>query len=110
RQAGHGALLENLNDLDSDIVFIKNIDNVSSNYFDEIILYKKALGGMLIELQQQIFSCLNDLEQNISEDKIVAISLFAKSLNITIPNNFESLNKLNKIEFLKNKLNRPIRI
>ncbi len=110
RQAGHGALLENLNDLDSDIVFIKNIDNVSSNYFDEIILYKKALGGMLIELQQQIFSCLNDLEQNISEDKIVAISLFTKSLNITIPNNFESLNKLNKIEFLKNKLNRPIRI
>lgn len=110
RQSGHGALLENLNDLDSDIVFIKNIDNVSSNYFDEIILYKKALGGMLIELQQRIFSCLNDLEQTISDDKITEISLFAKNLNIVIPNNFEGLSKLNKIEFLKNKLNRPVRI
>ena len=110
RQSGHGALLENLNDLDSDVVFIKNIDNVSSNYFDEIILYKKAIGGVLIELQQQIFSYLNRMEQNISDDTITEIALFTKQLNISVPSNFESLNKLNKIEFLKNKLNRPIRI
>lgn len=110
RQSGHGALLENLNDLNSDIVFIKNIDNVSSNYFDEIILYKKALGGVLIELQQQIFSYLNRMEQNISDETITEIALFTKQLNIIVPSNFESLNKLNKIEFLKNKLNRPIRI
>jgi len=110
RQAGHGALLENLNDLDSDIVFIKNIDNVSSNYFDEIVLYKKALGGILIELQQQIFSYLNQIEQAVSDDILTEITLFAKQLNIIIPNNFDSLNRLNKIEFLKNKLNRPIRV
>ena len=110
RQAGHGALLENLNDLDSDIIFIKNIDNVSSNYFDEIVLYKKALGGILIELQQQIFSYLNQIEQAVSDDILTEITLFAKQLNIIIPNNFDSLNRLNKIEFLKNKLNRPIRV
>ena len=110
RQSGHGALLENLNVLDADIVFIKNIDNVSSNYFDEIILYKKALGGLLLELQQQVFSYLKALEQNVSEDTLTEISLFAKKINILIPNNFDNLNKLNKIEFLKSKLNRPIRV
>ncbi len=110
RQAGHGALLENLNDLKSDIIFIKNIDNVSSNYFEEIVLYKKTLGGILMELQQQIFSYLDEMEQMISDDKIAEISQFAKRLNIVIPNNFESLNSWNKIEFLRNKLNRPIRI
>lgn len=111
RQAGHGALLENLNDLNSDIVFIKNIDNVSHNYFDEIILYKKALGGMLIELQQQIFGYLNQLDQNPTETQINEITQFAKAkLNIIIPNNFDNQNLLNKVEFLKSKLNRPIRI
>lgn len=110
RQSGHGALLENLNVLDADIVFIKNIDNVSSNYFDEIILYKKALGGILMELQQQVFSYLKALEQNVSEDTLTEIALFAQKINILIPNNFDTLNKLNKIEFLKNKLNRPIRV
>lgn len=111
RQAGHGALLENLNELDSDIVFIKNIDNVSGNHFDEIVLYKKALGGILIALQQQIFGYLHQLEQNPEEELIGEICLFAKEkLYVVIPNNFESLNRLNKVEFLKNKLNRPIRI
>lgn len=111
RQSGHGALLENLNDLDSDIVFIKNIDNVSSNYFDEIILYKKALGGILIEFQKQIFNYLNDLDKNPTQLQIEEILVFAKEkLNISVPKNFESLNDLNKIEFLKSKLNRPIRI
>lgn len=110
RQAGHGALLENLNDLDSDIIFIKNIDNVSSNYFEEIVLYKKTLGGILMEHQQQMFSYLTQMEQNIAEDKISEIKQFAKQLNIVIPNNFDNQNPLNKIEFLKNKLNRPIRI
>ncbi len=110
RQSGHGALLENLNDLEADIIFIKNIDNVSSNYFDEIILYKKALGGILIELQQQVFSYLKELEQDVSDNTLKEISLFAQKINILIPNNFDNLNKLNKIEFLKNKLNRPMRI
>ncbi len=111
RQAGHGALLENLNDLDADIVFIKNIDNVSDNYFDEIVQYKRALGGVLIELQNRVFEYLRKLEEHSTENFIEEISLFAKEqLNISIPNNFESLNHLNQIEFLKAKLNRPIRV
>jgi len=111
RQAGHGALLENLNDLDADIVFIKNIDNINPHYFDQTILYKKALGGILIELQQQIFNFLRLLEQNISENKIQKIVRFVQEkLNSIIPEDFSQANKYEKIAFLKNKLNRPIRV
>jgi len=111
RQAGHGALLENLNDLDSDIVFIKNIDNINPHYFDRTVLYKKALGGILIDLQRRIFNYLRLLEQNISENKIQKIVYFAqKELNIIIPEKFSQRSKFEKIEFLKIKLNRPIRV
>ena len=56
RPGGHGALIENLNNLDADIVFIKNIDNVIQNHIESIALYKKALAGVLVELQQTSFS------------------------------------------------------
>src|SRR5690606_8601766 len=111
RQAGHGALLENLNDLNSDIIFIKNIDNVSHVYFDDIIKYKKALGGLLMELQDQVFMYLRELDSELSNQKISEIANFCQNnLGIVIPNNFEKLHHSNKIEFLRNKLNRPIRV
>ena len=59
RPGGHGALIENLKELDSDIIFIKNIDNVIQNHIDKIALYKKALAGILIEMQQKVFGYLN---------------------------------------------------
>lgn len=111
RQAGHGALLENLNDLNSDIIFIKNIDNVSHVYFDDIIVYKKALGGLLIELQKQIFTYLHELDTEMSDEKLSEITTYCQNhLSIIVPKNFEKLHRSNKIEFLKNKLNRPIRV
>ena len=62
RPGGHGALLQNLNDLQGDIVFVKNIDNVVHDRFKETTtLYKKALGGYLINVQEQLFGFLNIL-------------------------------------------------
>jgi len=111
RQAGHGALLQNLNDLEADIIFIKNIDNINPNYFDQTILYKKALGGILIELQQQIFNFLRGLERNTSKNKIKVIATFLKTkLNTAIPEDFDQLDLYDQKTFLKNKLNRPIRV
>jgi hypothetical protein len=56
RPGGHGALLENLNAVNADIIFIKNIDNVVPDHLkDETIRYKMALGGMLLRIQDQIF-------------------------------------------------------
>lgn len=110
RPGGHGALIENLNSLDADIIFIKNIDNVIQNHIDSIALYKKALAGILVELQQQIFKYLSEIE-NSKEDKLDEILAFAKNnLNIKAQNEFHKYTLENKINYLKNILDRPIRV
>ena len=87
RPSGHGALIKNLNQIDADIVFVKNIDNVVVNkYLEEIARYKKALAGMLLDTQRQIFIYAKDLEsEDISKGKIDEISEFlVQKLNIII--------------------------
>src|SRR5208337_2650275 len=64
RPGGHGALLENLNEIEGDIVFIKNIDNVVPDQLKEVtVLYKKALAGLLIQTKNRIFTYEKLLEQ-----------------------------------------------
>jgi len=112
RPGGHGALIENLNRLDSDIIFIKNIDNVIQNHIDKITLYKKGLAGILIEIQQQIFTYLKAIEeQHIKESNIVEIVQFLKEqLNINLTNDFNKFTFENKIIKIKELLDRPIRV
>ncbi|KIQ18058.1 ATPase [Flavobacterium sp. MEB061] len=112
RPGGHGALIENLNRLDSDIIFIKNIDNVIQNHIHEITLYKKGLAGILIEIQQQVFSYLKAIEdQHIKESSIVEIVQFLKEqLNINLTNDFNKFTFENKIIKIKELLDRPIRV
>ena len=112
RPGGHGALIENLNKLDSDIIFIKNIDNVIQNHIEIIAKYKKALAGILIELQEQIFTYLEHLDNDlITEKDITEIIFFSKNkLNISPENDFENYIFEDKIKFLKEILNRPIRV
>ncbi|NQZ74978.1 MAG: DUF4301 family protein [Ekhidna sp.] len=71
RPAGHGALLSNLNAIDSDVIFIKNIDNVVPDSLkDETIKYKKVLAGLLLNYQERAFELLERLEagDNILEE------------------------------------------
>lgn len=70
RPSGHGALLKNLNEVDADIIFIKNIDNVvSQNYVETIAFQKKMLAGKLISLQQKIFGFVDKIHsENVSEE------------------------------------------
>ena len=85
RPSGHGALLENLNEVDADIVFIKNIDNVvSENYVETIAFHKKVLAGKLISLQQEIFEFVEELNsQNSSEETLNDAAVFiSQELNI----------------------------
>ena len=112
RPGGHGALIENLNQLKSDIIFIKNIDNVSQNHISDIVKYKKVLGGLLLKTQQQIFEYLEILEtKNLSNELISEIEIFAKEkLNIILPIDFDKFQSEYKIELLFNELNRPIRV
>ena len=112
RPGGHGALIENLNNLEADIVFIKNIDNVIQNNVEKIALYKKGLAGILLAIQQQVFSYLNALDVvSIEPDLIYEIILFLKEkLNITMKETFHTYSLENKITEVKAILNRPIRV
>lgn len=113
RPSGHGALLENLNQINADVIFIKNIDNVViNNYSDQIGFYKKMLAGLLLELQEAVFKHQRLLDhQNLSEESIVETANFiTKELNVVLNNDFEKYSTKYQIDYLKEKLNRPIRI
>ena len=112
RPGGHGALIENLNDLDADVVFIKNIDNVVPDKLKgETVLHKKIIAGLLVGLQQQVFSYLRLLdsgkythEQILEILQFVQQHLFCKNFDIK---NYEDAEL---VIYLKQKLNRPMRV
>lgn len=113
RPSGHGALLENLNDLDYDIAFIKNIDNlVVKDQLEVVCNYKKMLTGILLEVQEQVFKFLHQLDTgNLNDNDIEGITKFiTQSLHMMIPDDFETASLESKIFYLKEKLNKPIRV
>ena len=112
RPGGHGALIGNLNSLNSDIIFIKNIDNVIQNNNEVIAVYKKALGGILVETQEQVFSYLEAIESNSLKEESIAtvVRYLQENLFVVIGDDFSSWSLDAKINYIKNKLNRPIRI
>ena len=112
RPGGHGALIENLNQLNADVIFIKNIDNVIQNHIETIALYKKALAGILIELQSKIATILHSIKLNeVTNKEIEHILHFASNkLCIEIIDDFDKFTFENKIEYILYILNRPIRV
>ena len=112
RPSGHGALINNLNKLESDIIFIKNIDNVALKNNEEVSLYKKALAGLLLEYQSEIFSYLNNFENNEVDVQLLqhTISFAKEELNIQLSDNFHSSNFDDQKQKLAEILNRPIRV
>jgi len=112
RPGGHGALIENLNDLDADIIFIKNIDNVVPDSLKaSTITYKKALAGYLTGLRKTIFGYLQELENvSVSAESLKTIEAFCRNeLNNTLPV-IDKLSQNELREYLFGKLNRPIRV
>ncbi|SHI45946.1 DUF4301 family protein [Flavobacterium terrae] len=112
RPGGHGALLYNLNNRKADIIFIKNIDNVSHNNIEAISFYKKALAGILITIQEKVFTYLNLLESiNVSAEKIEEIKTFVTNeLYIKINSDFDEFKEQSQVKILYQFLNRPIRV
>jgi len=113
RPSGHGALIENLNDINEDLIFIKNIDNVvASKLNNTVSSYKKMLGGILLKVQKQVFEYQHKLEKEIiSEKEIIAIANFLiTTLNIVVNPEFEKYSNKYQIEYLSEKLHRPIRV
>ncbi len=113
RPGGHGALLGNLGELNGDIVFIKNIDNIAPDRLKgDAYAYKKALGGLLIELQNQIFRYLRELsKKDITEDVLKeAFDFTTRKFSIVSPDQFRQGSRKEKVNFLYDKLNRPLRV
>ncbi|HET58426.1 MAG TPA: DUF4301 family protein [Deltaproteobacteria bacterium] len=114
RPGGHGALLKNLNELESDIVFIKNIDNVVPDRLKpDVVYYKKVLGGCLLHLQRKAFDYLRRLEAlAIPDDETIdeVESFCRESFCLHPPASYRHLGAAEKAEFLFRSLNRPIRV
>ena len=111
RPGGHGALIENLNDIDSDVIFIKNIDNVVPDRLKENeARYKKLLAGILVTMQQRTHAYLDRLESGeATADELAEMLAFTENeLLISHPGEFASEDELKK--YLKKKLDRPFRV
>lgn len=112
RPGGHGALIENLNDLDADIVFIKNIDNVVPDRLkDETVTYKNLLAGVLVTLQKQAFEYLQLLESGkYTQKQIEEIIRFVQQQLLCRKADIKELEDAELVIYLKSKLNRPMRV
>lgn len=113
RPGGHGALLENLNDLQGDIIFIKNIDNVVPERLTGIVFrYKKALGGYLVELQKEIFGYLEALSYGRDDEGLLArgFQFLQEKLSVDIPATVRQAPKPARSRFLVERLHRPLRV
>lgn len=112
RPGGHGALIENLNDLKADLIYIKNIDNLIPDYLAETtVFWKKLLGGYLIELQETVHHYVRSLKEGISPGVIESAERFAREkLLVQFPSTYETCLIEEKRNFLLNQLNRPIRV
>lgn len=112
RPGGHGALIENLNDLDADIIFIKNIDNVVPDSLkQDTVHYKKLIAGVLVNLQKQAFEYLELLDsgQYTHEEVIEILQFLQKKLFCKNPET-KNLEDAELVLYLREKLNRPMRV
>ena len=112
RPGGHGALIENLNDLDADIVFIKNIDNVVPDRLkDETVTYKKLIAGVLVTLQKKAFEYLELLDGGkYTHEQLEEIIRFVQQNLCCRKNDIKDLEDAELVIYLRKKLNRPMRV
>ena len=112
RPGGHGALIENLNDIDSAVVFIKNIDNVVPDSLREpTIRYKQIIGGTLILVHDKITKYLEDIHSGCYTDsELEEMKHFLQTTLSITDKRLESLTGKDLAELIKEKLNRPLRV
>ncbi len=112
RPGGHGALIRNLQEIDAEIVFIKNIDNVVPDYLKcDTIIYKKLLAGVLVKAREHVFNYLHLLEKSkvIHSQLMEIVTFLQDNFCIEIPN-IDLMEDKELTELLRRKLDRPIRV
>lgn len=113
RPGGHGTLIRNLDKIDEDLIFIKNIDNVAHDRFkEEISGWKKALGGYLLYLESEIAAYMEQLHRReVSESTLSEATAFVdEELNVDLPQDFRNLVYGKKRDYLIDRLDRPLRV
>lgn len=113
RPAGHGALLANLAELDADLIFIKNIDNiVPDSLRGPTVEYKQALAGCLLMAREKIGRFLAESGQNsLNEASLAEMEVYAETtLMIGLPESFRNRPAQDRIIWLMHKLDRPLRV
>ena len=111
RPGGHGALIENLSDLDSEIVFIKNIDNVVPDRLkEETVLWKQVLAGVLVEAQEKAFAYLRTLDSGkYSHSDLEEMIRFVRHTLFCDKEGIKDMEDTELVNYLRSKLNRPMR-
>lgn len=112
RPGGHGALIENLNDLNADIVFIKNIDNVVPDRLKaDTVTYKQLIAGVLVTLQKKAFDYIRLIDSGkYTHQQIEEIIRFVQQDLCCRNPKIKDLEDGDLVLYLKSKLNRPMRV
>ena len=112
RPGGHGALIENLNEIDADVIFIKNIDNVVPDRLKgDTVTFKQVIAGVLVTLQKKAFEYLEVLDSGrYDHEKLQEIIRFVQRDLCCRKNDLKLLEDAELVIYLRKKLNRPMRV
>ena len=112
RPGGHGALIENLNEIDADVIFIKNIDNVVPDRLKEdTVTYKQLIAGVLVTLQKKAYDYLRLLDTGkYDHDMLEEIIRFVQRDLCCRKQDIKLLEDAELVIYLRKKLNRPMRV
>jgi hypothetical protein len=114
RPGGHGALIQNLDALDTELLFISNIDNVSPDRLKEKrVLYKEILGGVMLEVRSRVFYYLKLLtgDERVEKTKLDSmVSYLHERLGLAIPDGLSKWDASDLKQWLLGTMNRPIRV
>ncbi len=112
RPGGHGALIENLNEIEADVIFVKNIDNVVPDRLKpETVEWKQIIAGVLVTLQEKAFEYLRLLDTGkYSHEQIEEIIRFVQQDLCCRKSDIKELEDAELVIYLRNKLNRPMRV
>ncbi len=103
RPAGHGALIENIGEIDSDLIYVKTIDNVTTDALrGDTLKYKQALAGLLLDLQGRCFDYIKAIDNDNADLKAIATFIEAE-LMMKLPAEYT-------LADLRSILDRPIRL
>ncbi|MCM1318797.1 MAG: DUF4301 family protein [Muribaculaceae bacterium] len=112
RPGGHGALIENLGEIDADVIFLKNIDNVVPDSGRALTIeYKKVLGGILVEASGKIAEYINELSVGMPSRPALNEMLDYLRDTLCVTNDDAAhMDDMELADYLICKFNRPLRV